>query len=36
LSVAVGDRVQAQVRVASPRDVRAFLADLADRRSPTP
>lgn len=36
LSVAVGDHVQAQVRVASPRDVRAFLADLVDRRSPTP
>jgi trehalose 6-phosphate phosphatase len=30
LSVAVGDHVQAQMRVASPRDVRAFLADLAD------
>jgi len=36
LSVAVGDHVQAQVCVASPRDLRAFLADLADRRSPTP
>jgi trehalose 6-phosphate phosphatase len=36
LSVAVGDHVQAQMRVASPRDVRAFLADLADRRSPSP
>jgi len=36
LSVAVGDRVQAQLRVASPRDVRALLADLSERRSPTP
>jgi trehalose 6-phosphate phosphatase len=36
LSVAVGDRVQAQVRVASPRDVRALLADLSERRSPAP
>lgn len=36
LSVAVGDRVQAQLRVASPRDVRALLADLAERRSPAP
>jgi len=32
LSVAVGDRVQAQVRVASPRDVRMLLADLAEGR----
>jgi hypothetical protein len=30
--VAVGDRVQAQSRVASPRDVRALLADLAEFR----
>ncbi len=36
LSVAVGDRVQAQLRVASPRDVRALLADLSERRSPAP
>jgi trehalose 6-phosphate phosphatase len=36
LSVAVGDRVHAQVRVASPRDVRALLADLSERRSPAP
>ena len=36
LSIAVGDRVQARVRVASPRDVRALLADLADGRSPAP
>lgn len=36
LSVAVGDRVNAQLRVASPRDVRALLADLAERRSPLP
>jgi trehalose 6-phosphate phosphatase len=32
ISVAVGDRVQAQSRVASPRDVRALLADLAEFR----
>jgi trehalose 6-phosphate phosphatase len=32
ISVAVGDRVQAQVRVASPRDVRMLLADLAEGR----
>lgn len=36
LSVAVGDRVQAQLRVASPRDVRALLADLSEYRSPAP
>lgn len=36
LSVAVGDRVEAQLRVSSPRDVRALLADLAERRSPAP
>lgn len=36
LSVGVGDRVQAQLRVSSPRDVRALLADLAERRSPGP
>jgi trehalose 6-phosphate phosphatase len=36
LSVAVGDRVDAQLRVAAPRDVRALLADLAERRSPAP
>jgi trehalose 6-phosphate phosphatase len=36
LSVAVGDRVQAQLRVASPRDVRALLADLSELRSPAP
>lgn len=36
LSVAVGDRVHARLRVASPRDVRALLADLAERGSPTP
>lgn len=34
LSVAVGDRVDAQRRVASPRDVRALLADLAEGRDP--
>lgn len=32
MSVAVGDRVQAQIRVASPRDVRMLLADLAEGR----
>lgn len=32
ISVAVGDRVQAQLRVASPRDVRVLLADLAELR----
>lgn len=32
MSVAVGDRVQALARVASPRDVRALLADLAELR----
>jgi trehalose 6-phosphate phosphatase len=32
LSVAVGDRVEAQVRVSSPRDVRALLSDLIERR----
>jgi trehalose 6-phosphate phosphatase len=36
LSVAVGDRVRAQMQVASPRDVRALLADLSGRHSPTP
>lgn len=34
LSVAVGDRVEAQRRVASPRDVHALLADLAEGREP--
>lgn len=34
LSVAVGDRVEAQRRLASPRDVRTLLADLAELRSP--
>ena len=32
ISVAVGDRVEALSRVASPRDVRALLADLAELR----
>jgi trehalose 6-phosphate phosphatase len=36
LSVAVGDRVRAQTRVASPREVRALLADLADGRPVEP
>jgi trehalose 6-phosphate phosphatase len=30
LSVAVGDRVDAQMRVSSPRDVRALLSDVAE------
>lgn len=34
LSIAVGDRVDAQRRVASPRDVRALLSDLAEGRAP--
>jgi trehalose 6-phosphate phosphatase len=34
ISVAVGDRVDGQVRLASPRDVRALLADLAEGRMP--
>jgi trehalose 6-phosphate phosphatase len=36
LSVAVGDRVAAQLRLASPRNVRTLLADLAESRSPSP
>ncbi|RPI17042.1 MAG: trehalose-phosphatase [Lysobacterales bacterium] len=36
LSVAVGDAVEAQMRVASPRDVRALLADLAEGRPVVP
>ena len=36
ISVAVGDRVQALSRVASPRDVRALLADLAERKVTAP
>ena len=36
VSVAVGDRVEGQVRVASPRDVRALLADLTEGRLPLP
>lgn len=36
LSVAVGDRVDAQLRVASPRDVRALLSDLAESRLVAP
>jgi trehalose 6-phosphate phosphatase len=36
LSVAVGDRVEALIRVASPRDVRVLLADLAERRPVEP
>jgi trehalose 6-phosphate phosphatase len=34
LSVAVGDRVEGMQRVAGPRDVRAFLAELAETGSP--
>lgn len=36
VSIAVGDRVEAMLRVASPRDVRVLLADLADRRVNAP
>lgn len=36
ISVAVGDRVEGQVRVGSPRDVRALLADLTEGRLPLP
>lgn len=36
LSVAVGDRVDAQLRVASPRDVRALLSDLSEGRLAAP
>jgi trehalose 6-phosphate phosphatase len=36
LSVAVGDRVDAQMRVASPRDVRALLSDLVEGRLAAP
>jgi trehalose 6-phosphate phosphatase len=36
LSVAVGDRVDAQIRVASPRDVRVLLSDLAEGRLAAP
>lgn len=36
LSVAVGDEVPAQQRVASPRDVRALMADLSEQRFPAP
>lgn len=32
VSIAVGDRVEAMLRVASPRDVRVLLADLAEQR----
>jgi hypothetical protein len=34
LSVAVGNRVGAMLRVAGPRDVRVFLEDLADAGVP--
>jgi trehalose 6-phosphate phosphatase len=36
VSIAVGDRVEAMMRVASPRDVRVLLADLAERRVAAP
>lgn len=36
VSIAVGDRVEAMLRVASPRDVRALLADLAEQRVSAP
>lgn len=36
LSIAVGNRVEAQLRVDSPRDVRTLLAGLAERRAPSP
>lgn len=34
LGVAVGDRVDAMMRLSGPRDVRAFLEDLAEAGSP--
>ena len=36
LSIAVGDRVVAQMQLASPRDVRALLANLAESRPRLP
>jgi trehalose 6-phosphate phosphatase len=36
LSVAVGDRVQAMMRVSGPRDVRGFLGKLAETGVPAP
>jgi trehalose 6-phosphate phosphatase len=36
VSIAVGDRVEAMMRVASPRDVRVLLSDLAERRVAAP
>lgn len=35
LSVAVGDRVQAMIRVGGPRDVREFLEELAETGAPS-
>ncbi len=35
LSVAVGDRVGAMLRVSSPRDVRVFLEELAETGAPS-
>ena len=36
LSIAVGDRVRAMLRVSCPRDVRVFLEELADAGAPQP
>jgi trehalose 6-phosphate phosphatase len=36
VSIAVGDRVEAMLRVASPRDVRVLLADIAEQRVNAP
>ena len=36
LSVAVGDHVRAMIQVSGPRDVRAFLEELADAGVPSP
>jgi trehalose 6-phosphate phosphatase len=36
VSIAVGDRVEAMLRVASPRDVRVLLADIAEQRVSAP
>lgn len=36
VSIAVGDRVEAMLRVASPRDVRALLSDIAEQRMNAP
>ena len=36
LSIAVGDRVRAMLRVSCPRDVRVFLEELAVAGAPPP